>query len=1213
MNKCDLQSIRNLRRKDGETNLGEKAIIFCDTCKTGHTSEDIAIALLCRVLGRQKVLENGILPTYKDAFWEKNGFVSKAFIHAEILLLKESIPSPVARKRNSPFRINSDVLSVVGVLRNLHKTMHPQQCFKTKKNSDCRMKLPDCEKVGMEIHYDKEDTPWYDWKGIKNGRKLFLLTLPRGHADMYANTHNEHVTSIFHCNNNVVACVDGGSPMYCTAYHSKNTQKEDNEKAGKAAKVMIQRMSEKQKEGEMVTEENLGIKAMIGAILLSTDAHVCGAPMAAYLARNESRFWFSHGFSYTQIEDFIGESCRDYELESDKEGNPYMKSHVANYTMRPRELEELCLYDFLCLYTVARRGQGSLRWFGDHPSKDRLAVKILSEEKRRIPRVNFLDFVDSRLFEGEDIINCTIPQLKEARHHAMEEFSKKASILFIPFRDVCKDCMLYESFHLKFQQYVRDGRLPMKHSAILANIQNCRNSLNAGRPTDFLERHTSGVAKIHNQCSDVQKANDDIMSEILDDLMNDEGIFCEMTIPRFRNGRKQLTIASIQTIMLGRNSCGKKYCITPKINIPLNTSVIQERDNICSNEVMDCQFDLSKLNTLALSELITTQRNRTVTGESNQTKIPAATGTLENIQEYADVVFGEDEEQKQAFECIVASFVLKIYSAARKNDADNCFVSAPKRRKMDKLKHQLEKVNRGDQLICFLSGPGGSGKSAVIKAVTSYAKYFCVNLGIGFNSRVVVVTAITGAAAVSIRGGTTSKALGLNKKTTNFSDHEIEDWNNTLLVIIDEVSFSNRNEIEKADINLRALKENGNYKFGGVDVVFAGDFSQLTPVQGKPIYLEKDFIIWDDWVHTFLELKTNHRFKKDPVWGRTLSRYREFGPTENDIQAINSRIINSAKGPSENDIPNDVTYATKTNVDRMAINDGIFASHIRATHSTNPTVLPPEHTICIKAGKLQWWKSISPRKKEYKEFNELSKDILYACVGEAHVKSSGNSKTHDPLLKLYFGRPLMINDNLDVKKCIANGTMCEFQSVVLKEGITVNDLDIIVIDGFYVRSVEVSQIKSMKVKILDGLDSDDEVRMAYSKPQDISGGQVYFPLILGNEIDKKTPRFWRGIRMEQFPVNTANARTIHKLQGRSLENVLIHSWDYTGNWIYVALSRVREMTGLFLCQPLDHAKCKGMSREVRQFMEKLGEKRPGERLRSPTIRYCNLYCTGTVR
>ena len=39
--------------------------------------------------------------------------------------------------------------------------------------------------------------------------------------------------------------------------------------------------------------------------------------------------------------------------------------------------------------------------------------------------------------------------------------------------------------------------------------------------------------------------------------------------------------------------------------------------------------------------------------------------------------------------------------------------------------------------------------------------------------------------------------------------------------------------------------------------VFTGDFTQLTPVQGKPIYLEKDFIrIWDELVHTFLELKT---------------------------------------------------------------------------------------------------------------------------------------------------------------------------------------------------------------------------------------------------------------------------------------------------------------------------------------------------------------------
>ena len=145
---------------------------------------------------------------------------------------------------------------------------------------------------------------------------------------MFANTHNEHVTSIFQCNNNVVACVDGASPLYCTAYHSKNTQKDDNEKAGKAAKIMIKRMNEQIQEGQLDTEENLGLKAMIGAIVMSTEAHIiCGAPMAAYLARNESRFWFSHEFSYTILENFIGESCHDYELGSDRDEVALLKLH----------------------------------------------------------------------------------------------------------------------------------------------------------------------------------------------------------------------------------------------------------------------------------------------------------------------------------------------------------------------------------------------------------------------------------------------------------------------------------------------------------------------------------------------------------------------------------------------------------------------------------------------------------------------------------------------------------------------------------------------------------------------------------------------------------------------------------------------------------------------------------------------------------------------
>ena len=76
-------------------------------------------------------------------------------------------------------------------------------------------------------------------------------------------------------------------------------------------------------------------------------------------------------------------------------------------------------------------------------------------------------------------------------------------------------------------------------------------------------------------------------------------------------------------------------------------------------------------------------------------------------------------------------------------------------------------------------------------------------------------------------------------------------------------------------------------------------------------------------VHTFvLELKTNHRFHEDPRWGRRLAKFRDAGPGgDMDIAKINTRVVGSPGGPTENDIPSTVVYATKTNMDRAAINE----------------------------------------------------------------------------------------------------------------------------------------------------------------------------------------------------------------------------------------------------------------------------------------------------
>jgi hypothetical protein len=105
-------------------------------------------------------------------------------------------------------------------------------------------------------------------------------------------------------------------------------------------------------------------------------------------------------------------------------------------------------------------------------------------------------------------------------------------------------------------------------------------------------------------------------------------------------------------------------------------------------------------------------------------------------------------------------------------------------------------------------------------------------------------------------------------------------------------------------------------------------------------------------------------------------------------------------------------------------------------------------------------------------------------------------------------------------------------------------------------------------------------------------GTAHFAVPLYDIIDKNTPRIWRRCRFKQFPLNIATARTIHKLQGCSIDNLVISIWDYTGNWIYVALSRVKAMTGLFIRNELDYSKCQGMSNAVQTFMQKLRRNPP---------------------
>jgi len=77
-------------------------------------------------------------------------------------------------------------------------------------------------------------------------------------------------------------------------------------------------------------------------------------------------------------------------------------------------------------------------------------------------------------------------------------------------------------------------------------------------------------------------------------------------------------------------------------------------------------------------------------------------------------------------------------------------------------------------------------------------------------------------------------------------------------LIIDEVSFLDTNTIEKLDKNMRMLK-NINELYGGVQIVFVGDFFQLFPFGGGKSLVMKETLQFGA-INKAVFLNKSHRF-----------------------------------------------------------------------------------------------------------------------------------------------------------------------------------------------------------------------------------------------------------------------------------------------------------------------------------------------------------------
>ena len=172
-------------------------------------------------------------------------------------------------------------------------------------------------------------------------------------------------------------------------------------------------------------------------------------------------------------------------------------------------------------------------------------------------------------------------------------------------------------------------------------------------------------------------------------------------------------------------------------------------------------------------------------------------------------------------------------------------------------------------------------------------------------------------------------------------------------------------------------------------------------------------------INCYIELKGQHRFKNDPQWGLLLTRYRDGALTVEDIDKINSRLINE-----DTVIPDNISYATYTNIDRASINTGIFDKFaLNDSCSENDCVAIFSSNLKIRRGN-----------KTYKQVDNAWSKYFYENCGEGDCIPSNFHGRFDPVLMLYVTKPVMINKNQSVSSGIANGTKARVIRVLLKKG-----------------------------------------------------------------------------------------------------------------------------------------------------------------------------------
>jgi ATP-dependent DNA helicase PIF1 len=426
----------------------------------------------------------------------------------------------------------------------------------------------------------------------------------------------------------------------------------------------------------------------------------------------------------------------------------------------------------------------------------------------------------------------------------------------------------------------------------------------------------------------------------------------------------------------------------------------------------------------------------------------------------------------------------------------------------------------------FITGPGGCGKSYFIRKIVDDCRY----------NKKINVCAMTGCAAILLNCNATTlhkwAGIGLGAGTIedniakiSYSYFKKKVWLETEILILDEISMLSEHLFDMLDAIGKRIRHNDR-PFGGIQLLFSGDFYQLPPVSKKNIEGDPE---------------SKYCFESSN-WGATFKTCIVFEKIFRQLDDEYIKILNNIRGGKIKRYQNNILLG-RVNVEKSGSITKIYPVRRKVEEINNK-----EMSLLADP--------------EYKYWSEYLYDIKDDTMKYEIIRLKAKTSRETEDIELKYIENNLICDKEMVLKVGAYVMFVVNKTVIGRDINTGNLVEKVLCNGSCGVVKEIDLVSGYPVVAFENIE-----------------------VIVNRHVWKSDKLPWLGV--SHVPLILAWAITIHKSQGITLERAEIDvgSDIFENGQTYVALSRVKSLDGLYLTS-FDVSKIK-VSEKVIKFYEKL--------------------------